>query len=136
LHDAPNEAGNGETSKFRRYPTTYMRRIVMCFDRLEKEKTALILCITISQTETLHYIRDGVGELLPSVDVMASRVAEFVKKRENNQDGDIQKVSHNCPLNLKSYLIFDPNQTPLEEEQAKESNALALRDPKRPGMLT
>jgi hypothetical protein len=46
------------------------RRMVTCFDRLKKEKTALILCITCSQGETLQYIRDGFGELIPSVDLM------------------------------------------------------------------
>jgi hypothetical protein len=38
--------------------------IVTCFERLEKEKAALILCINIVHTQTLQNIENGVGVLV------------------------------------------------------------------------
>jgi len=51
------------------------RRMLTSFERLEKEKSALILCISFIHTETLGTIRDGVGQLLPKMDNIDQSVA-------------------------------------------------------------
>ena len=93
--------------------------MMTAFDRLEKEKTALI-SPSGSQIETLHYIRSGIEELLPSVDIMASREAKFVDEKGKDRHEDMQKVSRNCRRTFKSHLTFDPNQTTLDDKQTME----------------
>lgn len=64
------------------------RRILTCFERLEKEKTALILCISVVHTQTLQTIGNGV-ELLVERDM--GRVSDLVGKFNGKNTN--QKVS-------------------------------------------
>jgi len=77
-------------------------------ERLEKEKTALILCISFSHTETLHTIRNGVDELVgttPVVDSIGSQFSEVSKRAQSQQDQPVLKVS--CWFSRLANLITD-----------------------------
>ncbi|KAF4631647.1 hypothetical protein G7Y89_g6487 [Cudoniella acicularis] len=88
------------------------KRLVTCFDRLEKEKSALLLCINFSQTETLNSLRDSVAEItrfLPSADTMSNRVPVV---SEDSKGGNNSRA-------------------PLQEKQATENGVVALIKRKR-----
>jgi hypothetical protein len=63
------------------------RRMLTSFDRLEKEKSALILCIGFIHTETLGTIRDGVDELIPkmaNIDQSVTALGKSWTKQRNS----------------------------------------------------
>jgi hypothetical protein len=73
------------------------RRIVASFETLEKEKTALILCIVVVHNQTLQTIGNGVETLVEK----ESGVSELIKRL--SRQGTKETVSHKYPRN---YALF------------------------------
>lgn len=70
------------------------RLMLNSFERLEKEKSALILCISFIHTETLGTIRDGVGELIPKMDTINRSVTAIGRQLSASE---AEKQS-SCPV--------------------------------------
>jgi len=69
------------------------RRMLASLDRLEKEKSALVLCITFTHTETLGNIRDSVGELIPRINSMDRGFTTLSKKFPGGKNHRARGVS-------------------------------------------
>jgi hypothetical protein len=75
------------------------RHMVASLDRLEKEKSALVLCIGFTHAETLGTIRDSVGELIPKINSM-DRGFTVLSRRfpgGNKHRGREVSSDHECP---------------------------------------
>jgi hypothetical protein len=72
------------------------KRIISSFERLEKEKTALILSISFSQTGTLRKIHNGVEELKKTISttvIMENQAGDENKMSEGLQNSGLLNVS-------------------------------------------
>ncbi|TVY87774.1 hypothetical protein LAWI1_G006406 [Lachnellula willkommii] len=78
------------------------RRMIASFDRLEKEKSALILCISFTHTETLGIIRDSVGELIPRINSMDQGVNAINRR--------FRRANKHRSHGVSGQLMFSPLQ--------------------------
>jgi hypothetical protein len=74
------------------------KRILNGFDRLEKEKSALILCINLIHTESLGSICSKVGELNPKMDMIGQGVAALKKNFGDAKTQPSRPVSCGVPV--------------------------------------
>lgn len=76
------------------------RRMLTCFEKLEKEKTALILCITVVHTQALQSIGNGVDILVErdmSKDAeRAKKFEEKSKKAQVSKTFTVKTISAQC----------------------------------------
>lgn len=69
------------------------RRMLASLDRLEKEKSALGLCITFKHAETLGNIRDSVGELIPRINSMDREFTTLSRRFSSGKNHRARGVS-------------------------------------------
>jgi hypothetical protein len=80
------------------------RQMLTGFERLEKEKTALILCINFVHTETLGNISDGVNELIKMANIDRN-VAALGERFDEAEKRPPNPVS-NCRLSSPSIHAY------------------------------
>jgi len=69
------------------------RRMVASLERLEKEKSALILCINFKHIETLGIVRDSVGALIRRVNSMDQGVTAINRRFRGGDKHSSYRVS-------------------------------------------
>ncbi|KAH7410671.1 hypothetical protein BKA64DRAFT_359488 [Cadophora sp. MPI-SDFR-AT-0126] len=71
----------------------YEKKIATSFQRLEQEKTSLIFCIGMGNTEQLHYISEDVKRIAEATDINMSIQADHVRVKciEQGHEGLVPK---------------------------------------------
>jgi hypothetical protein len=72
------------------------RSMVASLEILEKEKSALILSISFTHTETLGIIRDSVGELIPRINSMDQGITAINRRFRRGNKHRSHRVSLDC----------------------------------------